>query len=176
MDLAPGAMLTGRLAAGSHAWNLTRRALVMGILNRTRDSFYDGGRHFGLDALLARAEVLVRDGADILDVGARPGGVGVADVGAVEEEDLAGETVAALRARFDVPVSVDTWRGSVAAVAFTEGAVIATASATPAAEARRACQRLVRALRPPTTRSAPSAAAAATTTRAATGGTCPLRH
>ena len=125
MDLAPGAMLTGRLAAGSRAWNLTRRALVMGILNRTRDSFYDGGRHFGLDALLARAEVLVRDGADILDVGARPGGVGVADVGAVEEEDLAGETVAALRARFDVPVSVDTWRGSVAAVAFTEGAVIA---------------------------------------------------
>jgi dihydropteroate synthase len=125
MAIASTTVVPLRLAAGSHAWDLRDRALVMGILNRTRDSFYDGGRFLALDALLARADVLVRDGADVLDVGARPGGVGVAEVGAAEEGDLAGETVAALCARFDVAVSVDTWRASVAAAAFAEGAVMA---------------------------------------------------
>jgi dihydropteroate synthase len=118
------AVAARRFTAGPYAWDLTRRALVMGILNRTRDSFFDGGAHFDLDALLARAERLVGDGADLLDVGARPGGVGVRDVSAQEEAELVGESVAALRERFDVPLSVDTWRGSVARVALAEGAVV----------------------------------------------------
>ncbi len=113
-----------RLCAGSHTWDLTRRALVMGILNRTRDSFHDPGRHFELDALLRRAEELVRDGADMLDVGARPGGVGVGDVSEPEEVELVALTVAELGARFDVPISVDTWRASVAAAGFAGGAVV----------------------------------------------------
>jgi dihydropteroate synthase len=113
-----------RLSAGAHTWDLSRRALVMGILNRTRDSFFDRGRYFALDALLRRAEQLVRDGADLLDVGARPGGVGVRDVSEAVEIELIGSTIAELRRRFDVPLSVDTWRASVAAAAFAEGAVI----------------------------------------------------
>jgi dihydropteroate synthase len=113
-----------RLRAGAHEWDLSRRALVMGILNRTHDSFFDRGRYFQLEALLRRAEQLVRDGADLLDVGARPGGVGVREVSAAEECELIGSTVAELRRRFDVPLSVDTWRSSVAATGFAEGAVI----------------------------------------------------
>ena len=113
-----------RLRAGPHEWDLDRRALVMVILNRTRDSFYDGGRFFALDAILRRAEELVRDGPDLLDVGVRPGGVGVRDISEAEETELLASTVSELRRRFDVPVSVDTWRAAVATAAFAEGAVM----------------------------------------------------
>ncbi|GAA3722094.1 dihydropteroate synthase [Spinactinospora alkalitolerans] len=112
------------LSLGGRRHDVTAHPLVMGILNRTRDSFYDGGRHFRLDALLRRAESMVGDGADILDVGARPGGVGVRDVPLLEECDLVVETVTALRERFDAPVSVDTTRAAVAEAAFAHGAVL----------------------------------------------------
>jgi dihydropteroate synthase len=112
------------LLLSDRRFDLTRRALVMGVLNRTRDSFYDGGAYYRLDDLLRRAEELVRDGADLLDVGARPGGVGVREVGEAEETDLVTSTVEALHLRFDAPLSVDTRRASVAAAAFETGAVL----------------------------------------------------
>ncbi|MCW3841180.1 dihydropteroate synthase [Micromonospora yasonensis] len=113
-----------RLRMGGQEYDLTHRALVMGILNRTRDSFYDAGRHYDLDALLCRAAELVAGGADVLDVGARAGGVGVREVTVEQERDLVVETVVALRERFDVPVSVDTRHGAVAAAAFAAGAAL----------------------------------------------------
>ena len=112
------------LLLGTRRYDLTTRPLVMGILNRTRDSFYDRGCHYRLDVLLRRAEQLVRDGADLLDVGARPGGVGVREVPEAEEIELAGETLTALAERFDVPLSVDTQRAAVARVGFAAGAVL----------------------------------------------------
>jgi len=96
----------------------------MGILNRTRDSFHDGGAYFRLDAFLRQAERLVKDGADVLDVGARPGGVGVREVGEAEETELAVESIEELRRRFDVPISIDTRRSAVARAAFAAGAVL----------------------------------------------------
>ncbi len=113
-----------RLTLGERTHDLRSRPLVMGILNRTRDSFYDRGCYYQLDALLRRAEQLVRDGADLLDVGARPGGVGVREVPEAEEIDLAGETLTALAERFDVPLSVDTGRAAVARAGFAAGAVL----------------------------------------------------
>jgi dihydropteroate synthase len=113
-----------RIMLGDQAFDVTNRALVMGILNRTRDSFYDGGAFYRLDDLLRRADRLVRDGADLLDVGARPGGVGVREVSEAEETDLACATVEALRRRFAVPLSVDTRRAVVAAAAYRAGAVL----------------------------------------------------
>jgi dihydropteroate synthase len=113
-----------RLRLGETRFDLTHRALVMGILNRTRDSFYDRGAHWNLHALLRRADDLVSDGADLLDVGARPGGVGVMEVPPEQEAELAVECIEALRARFDVPISVDTSRAEVARVAFRAGAVL----------------------------------------------------
>jgi dihydropteroate synthase len=112
-----------RLANVVH--DLTYHALVLGILNRTRDSFYDGGRNLQLDALLRRAEELVSEGADVLEVGARPGGVGVAEVTESQETDLAAETLSRLKARFDVPLAVDTTRAAVAREALRAGAVLA---------------------------------------------------
>jgi dihydropteroate synthase len=113
-----------RLTLGERTHDLRSRPLVMGILNRTRDSFFDRGAHYAADAFLRHAERLVRDGADILDVGARPGGVGVRPVSEAEETDLAAASVAMLAARFDVPISVDSTRAAVATAAFAEGAVM----------------------------------------------------
>ena len=95
----------------------------MGILNRTPDSFFDAGATFALDALLARAEQLVAEGADLLDVGGVKAGPGP-EVGEAEELDRVVPTIAALRARLDVPISVDTWRASVAAAAYEAGACV----------------------------------------------------
>jgi dihydropteroate synthase len=93
----------------------------MGVLNRTPDSFYDRGSYWDLDAFYARAERLVTDGADVLDVGGVKAGPGPV-VSVDEELDRVIPAVTGLRARFDVPLSVDTWRGPVAREAFRAGA------------------------------------------------------
>lgn len=96
------------------------RALVMGILNVTEDSFSDGGRWLELDAAVQHARDLVRDGADIVDVGAestRPGATRVpADVEAARVRPV----IEALRAE-GIRTSVDTMRASTAAVAAEAG-------------------------------------------------------
>ena len=111
------------LDLGGRRYDLTHRALVMGILNRTPDSFYDQGVTFELDKLYGRAEVLVADGVDILDIGGVKAGPGP-EVTEPEELDRVVPVVAGLVARFDTPVSVDTWRASVARASFAEGAVM----------------------------------------------------
>ncbi len=111
------------LDLGGRRYDLTHRALVMGILNRTPDSFYDQGVTFELDKLYGRAELLVADGADILDIGGVKAGPGP-EVTEPEELDRVVPVVAGLVARFDTPVSVDTWRASVARASFAEGAVM----------------------------------------------------
>ena len=112
-----------RLRLGTIEHDLTTRTLVMGILNRTRDSFFDSGAHFDLDSLLARADQLVAEGADLLDVGGVKAGPGP-QVGEEEELDRVVPAVEALRARFDVPLSVDTWRSKVLGQACAAGAVV----------------------------------------------------
>jgi len=111
------------LALGDRRHDVTTRALVMGILNRTTDSFYDKGAFFEMDRFLARAEQLVVEGADILDVGGVKAGPGP-DVTEEEELDRVIPAVEALRKRFDVPLSADTWRASVAKAAYEAGAVV----------------------------------------------------
>jgi dihydropteroate synthase len=111
------------LLLGDRAFDLTDRALVMGILNRTPDSFYDRGATYALDDLLRRAEVLVDGGADLLDVGGVKAGPGP-EVGEAEELDRVLPALEALHARFDTPLSVDTWRASVATAAYAVGAVV----------------------------------------------------
>ena len=111
------------LALGDRRYDITTRALVMGILNCTTDSFYDKGAFFEMDRFLARAEVLVAEGADILDVGGVKAGPGP-DVTEEEELDRVIPAVEALRDRFDVPLSADTWRASVAKAAYEAGAVV----------------------------------------------------
>lgn len=112
-----------RFRLGGETHDLRDRVLVMGILNRTPDSFYDRGATYGLDALLDRAEQLVSEGADVLDVGGVKAGPGP-EVGDAEELDRVVPAVEALRARFDVPISCDTWRASVLEAAGAAGASV----------------------------------------------------
>ena len=111
------------LVLGPRRYDLTTRVLVMGILNRTPDSFYDAGATFALDALLRRAEELVTQGADILDIGGVKAGPGP-DVSEAEELERVVPTVAAVCGRLDLPVSADTTRASVARAAYEAGAVV----------------------------------------------------
>ena len=111
------------LQLGDRSYDLTHRALVMGILNRTPDSFYDKGLTFDLDALCKRAEQLVAEGADLLDVGGVKAGPGP-EVTESEELDRVVGAIAILADRFDVPVSVDTWRASVAKESYAAGALL----------------------------------------------------
>ena len=111
------------LDLGTTRFDITTRALVMGILNRTPDSFYDGGRYWDFDDFLARAARLVDDGADFLDVGGVKAGPGP-EVTPQEEIERVVPAVEALRARFDLPISVDTFRASVLNEALSAGASV----------------------------------------------------
>jgi dihydropteroate synthase len=112
-----------QLTLGDRTFDITDRALVMGILNRTPDSFYDKGATFALDDLVVRASRLVDDGADLLDIGGVKAGPGPV-VEEPEELDRVIPAIEALAARFDIPLSVDTWRASVAKEAYAVGAVV----------------------------------------------------
>jgi dihydropteroate synthase len=95
----------------------------MGILNRTPDSFFDAGDYYAFDAFLTKAAALVAEGADLLDVGGVKAGPGE-PVGEAEELERVIPAVEALVARFDVPLSVDTWRTSVLDAALAAGAAV----------------------------------------------------
>ncbi|HEX2384893.1 MAG TPA: dihydropteroate synthase [Acidimicrobiales bacterium] len=111
------------LELGGQQFDITTRVLVLGILNRTPDSFYDGGSYFDFEGFLRKADALVRDGADILDVGGVKAGPGP-EVSEQEELERVAPAIQALHKRFDVPLSVDTWRAAVARACFEVGAVV----------------------------------------------------
>jgi len=111
------------LELGSRSYDVTNRALVMGIVNRTPDSFFDQGSTFALDKALFRARALIDEGADLLDIGGVKAGKGD-PVSAQEEIDRVVPFVESTASRFDVPISVDTWRAEVADAAFAAGAVL----------------------------------------------------
>ncbi|HUI47078.1 MAG TPA: dihydropteroate synthase [Acidimicrobiia bacterium] len=111
------------LRLGDRVIDVRGRVVVMGILNRTPDSFYDRGATWDFDAFVRRAEQLVAEGADLLDVGGVKAGPGP-EVDESEELDRVVPAVDALHARFDVPLSVDTWRASVLDAACAAGAVV----------------------------------------------------
>ena len=112
-----------RLVLRTRTLDLSRSTAVMAIVNRTPDSFYDKGRTFALDDAVASALEQVEQGADIIDIGGVKAGPGT-EVTADMERDRVIPFVEALRARSDIPISVDTFRAAVAAEALDAGADI----------------------------------------------------
>ncbi|NMB96722.1 MAG: dihydropteroate synthase [Clostridiaceae bacterium] len=103
---------------------LGKRTYIMGILNVTPDSFFDGGRYNELEKALEKARELVKNGADIIDIGGestRPGFIPVS-----EEEELSRviPVVEVLTRELDVPISIDTTKSIVAEKALEAGAHI----------------------------------------------------
>ncbi len=112
-----------RMVLGPHTFDFASRVYIAGILNNTPDSFFDHGAFFGLDAALARADVLVREGADLIEVGGETAQEGDA-VAMREEIARVAPLVRALVRRFSLPVAVDTYKPDVAQAALDAGAVL----------------------------------------------------
>lgn len=108
---------------GDSEIDLARKGLIVGILNRTDDSFFDRGSYFAFDKFLDKAESLVLAGAHILDVGGVKAGPG-REISLDEEVERVVPAVVALKERFDVPISIDTWSASVLEASAREGALI----------------------------------------------------
>lgn len=101
------------------------RPVVMGILNSTPDSFYDGGRFTHSDTWLAQAEKMLSEGAAIIDVGGASSRPGAEVVPEAEEIRRVTQTIETVLKRFpETLISVDTWRASVASAAVQAGASI----------------------------------------------------
>ena len=96
---------------------------IMGILNVTPDSFYDGGRYTGNNALLARAETILREGATFLDIGGYSTRPNAPEVTPAEERNRVIPAIRAIKQAFpDCLISIDTFRADIAEEAINEGA------------------------------------------------------
>jgi dihydropteroate synthase len=100
----------------------TDRTAVMGVVNVTPDSFYEGGRHATPEAAVLHARRLIAEGADVLDVGGESTRPGATAVDAEAERRRVVPVIAALRAETRLPLSIDTMKASVAAAALDAGA------------------------------------------------------
>jgi dihydropteroate synthase len=103
---------------------LDARALVMGIVNVTPDSFSDGRQHSSTDSAVAHALALVQQGADILDIGGESSRPGAEPVSLADELQRVVPVVRELAQRTTVPLSVDTTKAAVADACLAEGAHI----------------------------------------------------
>ncbi|MGK2877899.1 MAG: dihydropteroate synthase [Solirubrobacterales bacterium] len=102
---------------------MTRDFQIMGVVNVTPDSFFDGGAHDTPAPAAAHAASLIADGADIVDIGGESTRPGAAHVSAADEISRVVPTIAQIRAaNADVPISVDTMKSEVAAAAIDAGA------------------------------------------------------
>ena len=103
---------------------LGTKTLIMGVLNVTPDSFYDGGKYTQVDKALQHVEQMIDEGADIIDIGGestRPGSDGVSEE---EECERVIPIIKEINKRFDIVVSIDTTKSGVALRALEEGASI----------------------------------------------------
>jgi len=107
---------------GSREYEVKGHTYVMGILNVTPDSFSDGGKWNDRDRALRHTEEMIRQGADIIDVGGESTRPGYTELR--EEEEIARVTpvIEAIKENFDIPVSLDTYKTAVAKAGIAAGA------------------------------------------------------
>lgn len=98
------------------------KTYVMGILNVTPDSFSDGGRFNEMDRALRHVEEMIGDGMDILDIGGESTRPGYTLLSEEEETSRVAPVIEAVKKRFDVPVSLDTYKYKVAQAGIAAGA------------------------------------------------------
>jgi dihydropteroate synthase len=109
---------------GRRTFDFDHQIVVMGIVNRTPDSFFDQGRTFGLDQAVAAARASVDAGADWIDIGGLPFSPDTPEVSVAEEIDRVVPVVQQVSAASDIVISVDTFRPEVAAPSLDAGAVV----------------------------------------------------
>ncbi len=110
------------IKAGPYSLSFDKHTLVMGILNVTPDSFSDGGRYNQVDQAVEHARKLVRDGADLIDIGGESTRPQAEYITAEEELARLIPVIEILHRELDVPISVDTYKAEVARKAIQAGA------------------------------------------------------
>ena len=99
---------------GNKEFSFVKETYIMGILNVTPDSFFDGGKYIDLDAALKRTEKMIKEGASIIDVGGestRPGYTMISDE---EEISRVVPVISAIKKEFpEIPISIDTYKSNV---------------------------------------------------------------
>jgi dihydropteroate synthase len=109
---------------GDRVFNVSRQGLIMGVLNVTPDSFADGGRFFAVEKAIEHGVRLAAEGADIIDIGGESTRPGAEPVAAGEELRRVIPVIEKLRAKIDVPVSIDTSKAELARAAIHSGASV----------------------------------------------------
>jgi len=109
---------------GERLFNVSRHGLIMGVLNVTPDSFSDGGKFLAAEKAIEHGLKMVADGADIVDVGGESTRPGAEPIAADEELRRVIPVIEKLRAKTDVPISIDTSKTEVALAAIHAGAAI----------------------------------------------------
>jgi len=107
---------------GTQEFNTKENTYIMGILNVTPDSFSDGGKYQSMDTALYKAEEMIRDGAAILDIGGESTRPGFTPVSEEEEMERVLPVIESIKKRFEIAVSVDTYKSNVAEAAILAGA------------------------------------------------------
>lgn len=109
---------------GRREYNLAERTFIMGILNVTPDSFSDGGKYFDCEKAVNHALRMIRDGADIIDIGGESSRPGSKPLGGEEELKRVVPVIEAISKSSDIPISIDTMKSEVAEKALRAGASI----------------------------------------------------
>lgn len=107
---------------GNRNFEIGKHTYVMGILNVTPDSFSDGGCFNHMDAALYRVEEMVNEGADIIDIGGESTRPGYEQITSQEEIDRVVPVIEQIKERFDIPLSLDTYKAKVAQEGIKAGA------------------------------------------------------
>jgi dihydropteroate synthase len=110
--------------ARSHRFDLSKRPLIMGVLNITPDSFSDGGRYTSVKKACQRALEIQSQGADIIDIGGESTRPGALPVSIGDELKRVIPVIKAIRKKLGIPISIDTTKFEVAREAFRHGACI----------------------------------------------------
>ncbi|KON66567.1 dihydropteroate synthase [Peribacillus butanolivorans] len=115
---------TLKITCGSFELDYSKKTLIMGILNVTPDSFSDGGKYNRVDAALKHAEQMVKDGADVLDIGGESTRPNYERISDEEEIERVAPIIEAISRNIQVPISIDTYKSRVAEEAVKAGAHI----------------------------------------------------
>lgn len=107
---------------GNKEFEIGKHTYVMGILNVTPDSFSDGGKFNTIDEMLKQTEKILQEGADIIDIGGESTRPGYTMLTEEEEIKRIVPAIEVVKKHFDVPISVDTYKGNVAKAAIASGA------------------------------------------------------
>ena len=86
---------------------------VMGILNVTPDSFFDGGKYATLDKVMVRVDEMIAEGVDIIDIGGESSRPGSDRISIQEELDRILPVVSKIRDNYDIPISIDSMKSDV---------------------------------------------------------------